>query len=144
MLEFIAQYWLNFLLGLIAGGLTFLCKKFWNLYQNEKIHQKTKEQKQFYEDVKQLITECTEESKRGDRALQDQINIIRGGILSIQRKDFKEDCEAALREGHEVSLEEFESLQEEHRIYHSLGGNHDGDILFDMVLQKTTRQLTDK
>ncbi len=144
MLEFIAQYWLTFLLGTIAGGLTFLCKKFWKLYQSEKNHQKTKEQEEFYADIKQLITECTEESRNGDKLLQDQIDIIRGGILSIQRKDFKEDCESALREGHEVSLEEFESLQEEHKIYHSLGGNHDGDTLFDMVRKKAAHNLADK
>lgn len=70
MLAFIAQYWLNFLLGAIAGGLTFLCKKFYKLYKAEKNHQKTEEQKAFYQGLKDLITEGNEESKLGDSVLQ--------------------------------------------------------------------------
>lgn len=142
MLEFIAQYWLQFLLTLITGGLTLLCKKFWSLYQAEKKHQKTKEWEAFYQGLKDTIKEGSEESKRGDAALQEQIDIMKGGILSIQKKNFKQDCRELLKEEHEITLEEFEAIQEDHNIYNSLGGNHDGDTLFDMVKKKATNNLT--
>lgn len=144
MLAFIAQYWLNFLLGAVAGGLTLLCKKIWKMYQSEKTHQKTKEQKEFYDGLKDTIRECSEESREGDKILQEQIDIIKGGILSIQRRSFKQECRELLKENHTVILEEFETLQDEHNIYHSLGGNHDGDTLFEMVEKKVSNTLTDK
>lgn len=144
MLEFIAQYWLNFLLTIISGGLVLACKKIWGMYKAEKNHQKTKEQEAFYAGLKDTIREDTEESKRGDAVLQEQVNVIKSGILSIQKKNFKQDCRELLREGRDITLEEFETLQEEHNIYNSLGGNHDGDILFEMVREKATNQLADK
>lgn len=70
MLAFIAQYWLNFLLGAVAGGLTFLCKKIWNLYQSEKNRQQTEGQKAFQDSLKDTIKECLEESREGDKVLQ--------------------------------------------------------------------------
>lgn len=142
MLEFIAQYWLQFLLTLITGGLTFLCKKFWSLYQAEKKHQKTKEQEAFYEGLKDTIREGSEETQRGDAKLQSQIDIMKSGILSIQKKNFKQECRELLKEDHVITLEEFESIQDEHNIYNSLGGNHDGDTLFEMVEKKATNDLT--
>lgn len=143
MLEFIAQYWLNFLLTLISGALVFACRKTWTLYQAEKNHQKTAEQEAFYEGLKDTIREGAEESKKGDEILQKQIDIIKSGILSIQKKIFKQECRELLREGRILTLEEFEALQEEHNIYNSLGGNHDGDALFGMVREKATNQLSD-
>lgn len=65
------------------------------------------------------------------------------GVLSIQGKIFKNECRSLLREGHEITLEEFESLQEDHKAYKALGGNHDGDTLFSMVEKKVTNSITD-
>lgn len=136
MLEFIIQYWLNFLLTAIAGGLGFICRRIWKMYQNEKDQQETEKDKQLREDLKETI-------HSGDKELQDQIDILKKGILSIQGSIFKQECRALLREDHEITLEEFEQLQEDHNIYNSLGGNHDGDALFNMVQGKTTINLTD-
>lgn len=136
MLEFILQYWLNFLLSAIAGGLAFVCRKFWKMYQNERIQKETDRDKKLYNDLKQAVHE-------GDVELQEQIDILKKGILSIQGKSFKHECRELLKEEHEISLEEFEMLQEDHNIYNSLGGNHDGDTLFKMVENKTSINLTD-
>lgn len=136
MLEFILQYWLNFLLGAIASGLAFICTKFWKMYQNEKTQKETDHDKKLYNDLKKVVRE-------GDVELQEQIDILKRGILSIQGKSFKHECRELLKEDHEVSLEEFEMLQEDHNIYNSLGGNHDGDTLFKMVENKTSINLTD-
>lgn len=153
ILEIIIKYWLQFLLGLIASGLGVACKKIYDLYKKEKSHQKTKEQKAFYQGLEDLIKQGTEESRRGDEALQEQIaqnnkaireevGILKEGVLSIQKKNFKQECRELLREGHEITLDEFETLQEEHSTYKNLGGNHDGDMLFDMVVKKATKDLT--
>lgn len=154
MLNFIIEYWVQFLLGTIVTALTFVCKKFYSLYMGEKQHQKTKEHLELYESLKKLIEEGAEESRRliresaeesreGDRKLQEQINLVQGGILSIQSRSFKQECRELLREDRDITLEEFESLQEEYEIYKNLGGNHDGDLLFSMIREKVTNILTD-
>ncbi len=144
MLEFIIKYWVQVLLGTIVGALTFFCKKFYNLYIGEKKHQKTKEQEEFYKSIETLIKESIEESRREDSKLQAQINVMKNGILSIQGRDFKAQCREYLREDRDISIEDFELLQEEYDTYKSLGGNHDGDLLFNMVREKVTNIFTDK
>ncbi|MCM1324365.1 MAG: hypothetical protein NC218_09395 [Acetobacter sp.] len=110
MLEFIGKYWLEFLLGAIATGLSVACKKIYNLYKSEKNHQKTEEQKAFYKGLETLIEKSTEESRKGDEKLQQQINVMQGGILSLQGRTFKQECREFLRPDREFTLEEFEAL----------------------------------
>lgn len=143
MLEFIAKYWLEFLFGLIASGLGVACKKIYKLYKAEKKHQTTKEQKEFYDGLQNLIKEGNKASIEGDQILQEQINVVKDGVLSIHKKNFKQDCRELLSENHDINLAEFEALQEEYGIYKSLGGNHDGDTLYHMVEEKATNNLTD-
>lgn len=143
VLEFIGKYWLEFLLGAIATGLSIACKKIYQLYKNEQKNQKTQEQKEFYDKIEKLITTSAEESKLGDERLQSQINVMQGGILSLQGRTFKQECRDFLRPEREFTLEEFESLQDEYYVYKSLGGNHDGDTLFELVKRKATNILTD-
>lgn len=143
MLEFIIKYWVQTLLGVVVGALSFACKRIYKLYQSEKNRQKTKEQEEFRDELKDVIREVGRESLLGDQKLQKQINVITNGVLSIQGKNFKQECRELLQDGREITLAEFESIQEEYDTYKSLGGNHDGDILFNMVLQKATHNLTD-
>ena len=144
MIEFIIQYWVQFLLVTISGGLTIACKRIYNLYKKEKVHQKTKEQTEFYEGLKELIQQGAEQSRQAEASLQEQINIVKEGVLSIQKKNFKQECRELLREDHDITLGEFETLQEEYHVYKNLGGNHDGDTYYEMVVKKTTNSLADK
>lgn len=73
--------------------------------------------------------------------LKDDFKIMKGGILSIQGRDFKADCRALLQPDHIITLNEYEAIIEEHDVYKSLGGNHEGDALFNMVEQKYGKQL---
>lgn len=40
-------------------------------------------------------------------------------------------------------MEEFESITDDHTTYNALGGNHDGDTLFEMVKRKAGKNLAD-
>ena len=144
MLAFIEQYWLNFLLGIISGGLILFAKKIWALFKESNTRKRHAEQETLQKEMRGTIKENEAESKKGDEILQDQIDIMKSGILSIQRKIFKQECRELLKEDHEITLEEFEGIQEDHRIYNSLGGNHDGDALFEMVRQKATNNIADQ
>lgn len=144
VLDFIIKYWLEFVLGIVATGLSIACKKIYKMYKSEKQHQKTKEQKEFYAGLEKLIKQGNEESKAADKILQDQIDVVTQGVLNIQKRHFKQECRELLKENHEITLEEYETANEDHDIYNALGGNHDGDTLFDMVRKKATNNITDK
>lgn len=65
--------------------------------------------------------------------LEDNLNTLKGGILSLQRKEFKEECRKLLNQKEAITYEQYTMLQHEHTIYNSLGGNHEGDQLFKLV-----------
>ena len=56
--------------------------------------------------------------------------------------NFKRRCEAFLQPEHEISLQEFNELQEDHEAYNALGGNHIGDQLFDLVCEKYSHTVS--
>lgn len=64
---------------------------------------------------------------------QNNLTALTEGILSIQGRQFKEECRALLENDHEITLKEFEHITNEHRIYNALHGNHDGDDLYNLV-----------
>lgn len=65
--------------------------------------------------------------------LKDNLNTLKGGILSLQRKELKEECRKLLNQKEAITYEQYTMLQHEHTIYNSLGGNHEGDQLFKLV-----------
>lgn len=62
----------------------------------------------------------------------------------MQKRQFIQECREFLQPDRDITIEEFERLQEEHKVYNSLGGNHDGDDLFNMVKEKVTNDLANK
>ena len=75
-------------------------------------------------------------------SLTDEVSHLKAGLLSIQGKEFKENCRALLREDHEITLDEWEDLDADHEAYNGLGGNHKGDHLYELVKKKAEQTLT--
>ena len=76
--------------------------------------------------------------------LQDITNAIKTitqGLLSVQRRSFKEDCEHLLYPEHVITLDEFQQITNDHDIYNALGGNHTGDQLFKLVEEKAKHRF---
>lgn len=76
--------------------------------------------------------------------LQDITNAIKTitqGLLSVQRRSFKEDCEHLLDPEHVITLDEFQQITNDHDIYNALGGNHTGDQLFKLVEEKAKHRF---
>lgn len=83
-----------------------------------------------------IIKEQTEALEKTDKAIHEEIDGLRGGMLSIQGRNFKNDCHKLLRADHVIDLKEYEQLLADHIAYNKLGGNHEGDALFSMVEAK--------
>ena len=95
-----------------------------------------------------IVREQTEQLKKTDEAIHTEIDSLRGGMLSIQGRNFKNDCHKLLKADHIIDLKEYEQLLADHIAYNKLGGNHEGDALFSMVEAKYkntigTREHTD-
>ena len=54
-------------------------------------------------------------------------------MLSVQGKQFKDECHLLLNDSHHITLDEYQNISNEHKVYNSLGGNHEGDELFRLV-----------
>lgn len=83
-----------------------------------------------------IVKEQNEALKKSDELIHEEIDSLRGGMLSIQGRNFKNDCHKLLKADHIIDLKEYESLLADHIAYNKLGGNHEGDALFAMVEAK--------
>lgn len=62
--------------------------------------------------------------------------ILKQGILSLQREIFLAAGKELLEAGHIISYEEYMAYTQQHTTYNKLGGNHEGDEQFKLVTQK--------
>lgn len=149
MWDFVVKYWVEFLFGLIiAGGGAFL-KYTFNLAKKERIREQKEANAELKKDLEKGFESMLQKSEAGDAELQKEIDVmgeqldtLRKGVLSIQRKDFIGTCQMFLDENHIITLDEFEQITEDHEVYNALGGNHRGDNLYRLVEEKARNTLT--
>lgn len=138
MLEFILKYWIEFLFGLVIAGGGFIIKRTLKSYKQERADEK----KDFLKEIQKEIQAEFVRSDKKETELQNEIKILKNGLLSIQGRTFKSNCKKLLEEDHEISLEEYEEITKDHDAYNSLGGNHNGDQLYQLVRQKVENSWT--
>ena len=159
MLDFIIKYWLEVLFGLICGALALFVKKSIELYKTvknnhetsiietiqekmDKQYDKTQEQmNQCYNKLDTKITEFIDESREEDKKMNERVSGIRSDVLTIEGAYFRAECRKLLVKEHIITQEEFNTITLEHDAYNNLGGNHEGDMLFEMVREKHRDQL---
>ena len=148
MLEFIAQYWLEFVLGLISSGL--ICWVKYDIKQFQKKQSRDKEdfKKEIEAEVQAKIDKTEADLRKVDtnieasqEVLMNQIENLTAGVLSLQGKEFRARCRELLDADHVITVDEFEEITEDHDAYNGLGGNHKGDLLFNAVVKKFNSQL---
>ena len=141
MIEIIAKYWLNFVLTILSGGLVFLCKKFWSMYKAERSNNIDETHKQMLEEMEETVTKAVDVIHQENVEQQKEIIAIKRGLLDVQGEAFKNFCHILLQPDHVITIEEYEEATVKHDAYNGLGGNHDGDNLYSMVVEKAKNQL---
>ena len=111
--------------------------------EDEQNRERTKFYDNFKKDIFIKYDEIKKESENGDLELQKQLDLLRKGILSLQKKEFFKECQALLEEDHELTLDEYQQCIEDHDAYNGLKGNHRGDSLFALVEEKA-KHISDK
>ena len=103
--------------------------------QMDKQYDKTQEQmNQCYNKLDTKITEFIDESREEDKKMSEKISSMRGDVLTIEGAYFRAECRKLLKKEHIITQAE----------YNNLGGNHEGDMLFEMVCEKHRDQLLTK
>ena len=130
MLEWLAKYWLEVVFGLILAGFGWGGRQLVHFY--------VKEMKNMLKETEERILSQREAK---DKIYDEKIDQIRDGLLSVQGQSFKEKCHKLLTQEHQIDVEELENITRDHDAYKGLGGNHEGDMLFTLVLEKAKNDI---
>ena len=153
-IDFIAKYWIEVGFSLICGTAAWIARHYIQLLKKQrKDHEDeiiktmekglTEHKAQMREDMAscsaglmKIVEEKNQELLQADQALHREIDGVRDGMLSIQGRNFKNDCHKLLKKDHVIDVKEYEQILADHIVYNKLGGNHEGDALFSMVEAK--------
>lgn len=149
MADFIIRYWVQWACGLCAVGITFIVKNYIHMCLAQFQREQETLKQDIIDTVKEELQAQREQLDTTDVELHQAINDIKNnmnsvvkGVLNVQRKPFMDECRRLLESDHEITIEEYELVCEDHQAYNALGGNHDGDTLFNLVKVKYEAQLT--
>ena len=137
MAEFIAQYWLEVLFGLIVTAISFCAKHYYDLYKKAKDTTQNQIVTELKDELKNYTQEALIELRKSSTA-------VVHAVLEVQGKQFKTDCKNLLETPNSITFEQFETLTMEYDIYKSLGGNGFGSTLFELVQEKYSSQMMQK
>lgn len=132
MLDFVLKYWIEFLFGGVIAIGSYMIKRTLKSFRQERADEK----EAFLEGIKDEIRAEFERSNKKETELAEEIKVLKAGLLSIQGRTFKSNCRRLLDPDHDISLEEYEEITKDHEAYNSLGGNHNGDQLYQLVRKK--------
>lgn len=148
MLDFIVTYWLEFLFGLIAASVTFLIKQYYSLQKKMKHQLRDNFEEEIIEAINNSLKKEQEKTNKEIASAKEEIlkvhkstDILKSGLLNVQRKNFMEFCYLLLEPDHIITKEEYEDIEEDHDVYNALDGNHKGDELFRIVSEKYFNQF---
>lgn len=141
MLDFILKYWIEFLFTGILTAFGFMFKHYFSLIQKEFKKEREEFRKTIIEETNTKIDAVKTSHKTEIDALINETQYLKRGLLSVQGKLFREECYRLLEEGHVITLDEYEQLEDDHDAYNALGGNHNGDMLFGLATIKFEDQL---
>lgn len=131
MLEWLAKYWLEVVFGLILALLAWGGKKLIYFYIQEM-------KRMLQETESKILAKIQAKDEEQDQKMDE----LRAGLLSVQGRGFKENCHKLLSIDHKIDVEELENITKDHDAYKGLGGNHEGDMLFNLVIEKAKKDIT--
>lgn len=85
-----------------------------------------------------IISQMAEKDQEQDQKMDE----LRAGLLSVQGQNFKDKCHKLLSPEHKIDVEELENITHDHDAYKGLGGNHEGDTLFNLIIEKAKKDIT--
>ena len=91
-----------------------------------------------------LLEKSIENLKSRNDSQDENITILKSGVLSLQRQQFIDYGKKLLAPDHIIIYDEFMYYIQLHKTYNNLGGNHEGDAQFALVEKKYHSGLQNK
>ena len=150
--EVFVKYWIQWLCGIIAAGVVLWAKHYIKLERasvnNQKAARMSELRREIVDKLEAEIKEVDQRSQEGDKRIMVDLEVLTAGLenltlglLSVQGKEFRQECLDLLEPGHEITIIEYEQFEEDYAAYKALDGNHRGDALHDRVVEKFNSQL---
>ena len=169
MLDFIVKYWLEVAFGLVCATIAWLARHYIQLQkETDKNHQdqlldsiQNKINEQYEKTQQQIDNQYNKIQQQMDLQYKNLINLVelqnkeiqhvdtkittdlvnmKKDVLSIEGSFFKQECRRLLHKDHIITEEEFNTITVQHIAYNGLGGNHEGDAMYDSVNLKYHNQ----
>ena len=152
IVEVIIKYWAQWLCGIVAAGIILWAKHVIKLEKENAKHIKQENMKEacngVIDELTEKINKVEQKSDNNDRIIREDLEVLSNsvnnltvGILSMQGKQFRNDCVQLLNPDHQITLDEYEQFEEDYGAYKGLGGNHTGDALRHRVIEKFHNQI---
>lgn len=79
-----------------------------------------------------VIDESTKKAQEEKEQQEAERKVMHGVLLAVLKNSLYEQCFKAIKHG-KVSIKQKENIDSLYEQYHTLGGNHNGDILYERV-----------
>lgn len=139
--SFLLEYWLNFLLGAIAGAITILAKKQYTKFKKMEELYREEEKKNFLEEVNRKINDVEKLSDEKDKEINeklDKMNIliakIIDGVIATQHDRLYSACIKCLKKEC-ITETELINIQQLYASYEDLGGNHGMKEIYNKTMK---------
>lgn len=141
MIEFLAEYWLAFVFGLIIAFMGYLIKL---IKKDQKNRIETAFKEVYDTEMKPVLEKFTTTDESINTRLEqieNDLGPLKEGVLSLHRRKFLDDCRQFLDTETIITLDDFNRVQREHKVYKDLGGNHEGDENWALFKAKYEAQI---
>lgn len=78
------------------------------------------------------LDESAKKSAEDKKSAEEERKIMHGVLLAVLKNSLYDQCFKAIKHG-KVSLKQKENIDSLYQQYHTLGGNHNGDLLYQRV-----------
>ena len=133
MVNQIIWYWLTFIFGVIAAGLTYLVTQYYKMWKELKDNAFQKQLDELRKEMQQYTKDAVKETEESHKKLYK-------AVLDMYARQFIAKCDAYLRYGGAISNEDYNNLYHDFEVYRSLGGNGLGEKKFT----KLEERISDK
>lgn len=145
LIQFIVKYWLEVLFGLITGGVVLFARHYIKVekerYENMKKERAREIEVNVEQKLEKPIKDLTDVIEEVKETQIENDAVLKEGVLFLMKAKFVRDCEKLIEADHHITSEEWHRIEKEHIMYNKLGGNHEGDIKFNIVTEKWKEQV---
>ena len=129
MVNQIIWYWLAFVFGIIATGLTYLVTQYYKMWKELKDNALQKQLEELKKEMQQYVLDTLKETEESH-------NKLYNAVFDMYARQFIGECDYYLSLPRNLTNGEYSNLYRDFEVYRSLGGNGLGEKKFDKIESK--------